>query len=85
MNELLKDQVINLIESNSGLKGADLVNRLMSLNLSLSKNDILDLIFDTVQEEELVEIEYVLPNNISKSFLLPKGTKVNIINKVMIR
>lgn len=78
---IVETHIINLIETNAGLKGVDLVNRIMAYDLIISYNEIMDIIFDLVERGELVEIELVLPNNVSKSFLVPKRTKINIISK----
>lgn len=50
--------------------------------LRIIEQDILALILEMVDEGELVEVDYVLPNlNYRiKSFLLPKGTEVRCAN-----
>lgn len=82
----LENLVLNLVNSNCGLKGVDLTTKVMSTDLNISKNECLDKIFDMIQAGDLVEIEFVLPGHyISKSFVLPKDTQINIINKKRIR
>lgn len=78
---IVETHIINLVETNSGLKGTELMTRIMSYDLTISYNEIMDIIFDLVERGELIEIELVLPNNTSKSFLVPKRTKVNVISK----
>lgn len=82
----LENLVLNLVNSNLGLKGSDLILKIMSKNLSITNNECLDMIFDMIHSGNLVEIEYILPgHHISKSFVLPKDTQINIINRVKIR
>jgi hypothetical protein len=81
MKSIMETHILNLIDANYGLKGVDLVNKVMSMNLNITKNEVMDIIFDMIQEGMLIEIELVFPNNVSKSFIIPKNTKVNVIRR----
>jgi hypothetical protein len=84
--QIVEDLVNNLIHVNFGLKGSELVLKIMSKDLNITNNQVMDVIFDMVEDGDLVEVEYILPNHhTSKSFVLPKGTRINIINKVRIK
>lgn len=78
----LENKILSLIELNQGLKGTDLVLKIMSYNLEIGSNELMDTIFDLLERGEMVEIEYQSKGRNSKSFLVPKGTTVNVINKV---
>lgn len=79
----IEEMILNLIHANYGLKGAELILKIMSRDLNVTNNQVMDSIFDLIEAGDLVEIEYILPNHhASKSFVLPKGTQINIINKV---
>jgi hypothetical protein len=82
----LENLVTNIVNSSLGLKGTDLVLKILSRDLEITNNECLDIVFDMIQSGDLIEIEYVLPNHyISKSFILPKDTHINIINRARIR
>ncbi len=77
----IEDRIINLVDVNLGLKATDLTLKLMALDLNLTQNQVIDCIFDLVERGELVEIEMVFPNHVSKSFFVLRGTTINIIRK----
>ncbi len=77
----LESRILDLIEVNYGLKGTELVTKVMSFDLVSSYNDIMDKIFDMIARGDIVEIEMVFPNHSSKSFLVLRGTTINIIRK----
>lgn len=78
---MIKSQIINLIEINYGLKGIDVVKKIMGIDLTITYNEIMDIIFDMIQAGEIVEIELVFPNHVSKSFLIPRNTSINVVRK----
>lgn len=80
-NIILENRIINLIERSYGLRGQELALKVMSEDLNVSNNDILDTTFDMIERGELIEIECVFPNHVSKSFLVPRGTSVNVVRK----
>jgi hypothetical protein len=77
----LENKIVSLISVNYGLKGQDLILRMMSLNLEITQNEVMDIIFDMIHRGELVEIELVYPNHTSKSFIVLKDTLVNVIRR----
>jgi len=82
----IEDLIIDLINLNYGLKGAELSLKVMAKDLTMTNNEILDTIFTMIEQGDLVEVEYILPgNHTSKSFVLPKGTHINIINKTRVK
>ena len=81
-SSILESQITNLLEVSYGLKGTELVTRIMSFDLNINYNDIMDLIFDMIERGDIVEIEMVFSNHISKSFLVLKGTNVNVIRRM---
>jgi hypothetical protein len=88
MNKIEVENLIrDMVDNSQGLKGVELVTKVMSNNLTINNNELMDTLFDMIERGEFVEIEYELPNMgyRTKSFIVPKGTKVNVINKVKIR
>ena len=83
MNQMnhLESKIIDLIETNYGLKRTEIVFRIMGLNLEVTQGEVMDQIFDMVKSGQLIELEMVFPNHVSKSFLVPKGTTINVIRK----
>ena len=81
-NQILESQITNLLEVSYGLKGTELVTRIMSFDLNVSYNNIMDKIFDMIERGDIVEIEMVFPNHTSKSFLVLRGTNVNVIRRM---
>ena len=81
INSTLETHITNLIEVNHGLKGTELVTKIMSFDLGPSYNDIMDCIFDMIARGDITEIEMVFPNHTSKSFLVLRGTTINVIRK----
>jgi hypothetical protein len=79
----IENKILDLVSF--GIKGQDLITRLMEFDLVTTQNEFYDVIFDMLAEGQLVEIEYVLPNHVSKSFLIPKGTKINVVNRRLAR
>ena len=82
INPILESQITNLLEVSYGLKGTELVTRIMSFDLNVPYNDIMDLIFDMIERGDIVEIEMVFPSHVSKSFLVLRGTNVNVIRRM---
>ena len=62
-NPILESQITNLLEISYGLKGTELVTKILSFDLNVSYNDIMDLIFDMIERGDIVEIEMVFPNH----------------------
>ena len=81
-NQILESQITNLLEVSYGLKGTELVTKILSFDLNVNYNDIMDLIFDMIERGDIVEIEMVFPNHTSKSFLVLRGTNVNVIRRM---
>lgn len=82
INSMLETHITNFLETNHGLKGTELVTKIMSMNLSINYNEIMDMIFDMIARGDIIEIEMVFPNHTSKSFLVLKGTSVNVIRRM---
>lgn len=80
-NSILETQIANLLEVNYGLKRTELVNKIMSLDLNITQNDILDMVYDMIERGNVVEIEMVFPNHTSRSFFAMRGTTFNVIRK----
>jgi hypothetical protein len=53
----------------------------MSLDLNITQNQVMDCIFDMIERGDIIEIEMVFVNHTSKSFLVLRGTTINIIRK----
>jgi DNA-binding Lrp family transcriptional regulator len=81
-NSILETHIINLIEVNYGLKRTELVHKIMSLDLNISQNDILNRVYDMVESGIIIEIEMMFPNHTSRSFFVMRGTTFNVIRKV---
>lgn len=80
----IRNKILSLIEIRQGIKGTDLITTLMGYDLGFTNNQFMDIIFDMVAEGDICEIEYIMGGT-SKSFLVPRNTKINIINKARIR
>lgn len=80
----LKDAIINLVEVSSGLKGTDLVIKLMDITgpTQFSHDMFLRVIGKLIKEGEVIELEYVLPHMDYrvKSIFFPKKTIVYVKN-----
>lgn len=76
----LRSRIITIVNSSQGLKGVELSTRLAGEFLEFTGEEILHEIFDLIENGQLVEIEYELPTMMyrTKSFILPKGTAINI-------
>lgn len=79
---MLKDLILNEVSCCGGLKITELISR-VSIKLKEQHQEvgnISDQIAKLVCEDELIEIEYVLPNfkHKIKSFLLPAGSQVSM-------
>lgn len=74
-----KDLIVQVVTEKQGAKATVLAaeERLLAIGY-----DFPDLVEELVDEDRLVEVEYVLPdmNYRCKSFLLPKGSKVRVKN-----
>ncbi len=83
----IENKILDIVTASQGLKGVDLTLRVMSNDLQVTSNELFDIIFDLIEKGDLVEIEYELPSMgyRTKSFILPRGTKVNVVNKVRIK
>jgi hypothetical protein len=79
---MLETHITNFLEVSYGLKGTELVTKIMSLDLNISYNDIMDKIFDMIERGDITEIEMVFPNHTSKSFLVLRGTIINVIRRM---
>lgn len=79
-------RVVQIVEAAQGIKGAELSARLATEFLDLQGEEILQHIFHMIENGELVEIEYELPamRYRTKSFILPRGTTINV-NKAIMR
>lgn len=88
----LKDLIAKLVSDRQGLKGTELAMLVsakvhedpayshLSVSGDSSVDDYLHCLKEMVDNEDLVEVEYVLPNMKyrTKSFYLPKDTQVEI-------
>lgn len=80
----LEQAIIEVIDRIQGCKGTELPSKLPREIFSQLENETpSDVIESLVQTGELIEVEYVLPEKSgldyrSKSFLLPKGTRITI-------
>jgi hypothetical protein len=72
-----KDAIVEAVTAKQGLKATELV---VVLPTSMLIFDIPSMIEALVREGLLVEVEYVLPSmpQRAKSFLLPKGSTVDL-------
>ncbi len=77
----LESHITNFLSVHYGLKGTELVNKVMGLDLNVTNNDIMQKVFDMVEDGDIIEIEMISPNHVSKSFLVLRGTTINIIRK----
>lgn len=78
---ILENRITNLLETNYGLKGTELVTKIMGLDLNIEYDSIMDCVFDMIARGDIVEIEMVFGNHVSKSFLVLPTTYINIIRK----
>lgn len=81
----VKKIVVEKITELQGVKATTLVTELPNEVIewgSVRKNDILQVFEELVKDGEILEIEYVLPsiNYRTKSFYVPKDTKITIID-----
>uniref|UniRef100_A0A6M3L8D9 Uncharacterized protein n=1 Tax=viral metagenome TaxID=1070528 RepID=A0A6M3L8D9_9ZZZZ len=76
--ELLKDRILELV--NNGIKGTELVVKIISESDVLIHTDVVKVIEELMEQGEMIEIDYVLPSMEYriKSFYLPKGTSISI-------
>lgn len=76
----IQDHIRRIVVAAQGIKGVELSARLATEYMEVSGTDMLQLIFEMIQNGELVEVEYELPTMSyrTKSFILPKGTSVNV-------
>lgn len=78
----LVDCVVKKVIELQGCKATDLVTELV-VAAAISGQKRIDwptVIAEAVKQEQIIEIEYVLPGPLDyrcKSFYLPKGTKIN--------
>lgn len=77
----LENKILSVVSVHNGLKGVELVHKVMEADIMITNNEIMDVIFDMIAEGHLVEIEMVFPNRVSKSFIVPKGTLVNVMRR----
>lgn len=79
----VRASVTHIVNIAQGIKGVDLSVRLATEHPEATGDEILSCIFDMISEGELVEVEYELPlmTYRTKSFILPRGTSINI-NKI---
>lgn len=79
-----KELIIKVVESVQGGKGPELVPVLIRefAASGLATDNIPILLQELVDENKLVEVEYVLPSLDFrlKSIYLPKGTKARLVN-----
>jgi len=73
----IKDRIIFLVENHQGMKAPELGAKLATEFMEFSMDEILLAIDDCIMNRDVIEIEYFI-NSKSKSFLLPKGTHVEI-------
>lgn len=73
-----KKEIVATVEAVQGCKATELIANERILPLIAANFDIIGMIAELCSEGELVEIEYIIPNipYRVKSFLFPKGTKV---------
>lgn len=78
--EHLPETIIRIVNNNQGLKGTELVLKLMSADLNIEATTLLKAIDEVVQDGEIIEVEYTLPmmNYRVKSMYFPKGTVIKI-------
>jgi len=81
--EHLPETIIRIVNNNQGLKGTELVLKLMSADLNIEATTLLKAIDEVVQDGEIIEVEYTLPTMNSmnyrvKSMYFPKGTVIKI-------
>lgn len=76
-----KQLIVDTVTSTQGCKATELAAK---KDIALNCEDLPELIAELIQEDQLVEVEYVLPNlNYRvKSFLLPAHTKVTVFAEV---
>jgi hypothetical protein len=79
----VKNKIVEIVTLKQGCKAIELGAALVEILTQDGDCDdfpIPDLIEELVQEEKLVEVEYVLPamNYRIKSFLLPAGTEIKM-------
>lgn len=78
----IEDRIIQIITGHDGIKASRLCAELACEYLKLSGPDIRKTVISVIQNEELVEIEYILPNGRHESLLLPNGTRIRGISQV---
>jgi hypothetical protein len=79
----VKNRIVEIVTEKQGCKATELCaihELVLADNGDGNGFPIPDLVEELVQEEKLVEIEYVLPsmNYRIKSFLLPAGTQIKM-------
>jgi hypothetical protein len=72
-------KIVEIVESLQGCKATEMISNL-DVEYLQSIDSLPELLEEMVKQDMLVEIEYVLPSMTyrAKSFLLPKGTKLNL-------
>lgn len=80
MKQRLRNRILEIVNPSTGIKGMELATILANEFHPLTTEKILQEIFDLIKEGELIEIEYQLStmDYRTKSFILPKGTSINI-------
>lgn len=81
MHRDAKSKIIRIIEASQGLKAVELACKPEIAALS-AEIDLVELLEELVENKEIVELVYVLPESnfnhgyLRKTFYLPKNTKI---------
>ena len=74
----LEQRIITIVESARGINGRVLLARLSTEFLSLPNIEIKHSIMNLVENEEIMEVEYVIGNGPSESLFLPINTRIEV-------
>ncbi len=85
----LQQQAIDLVTLRQGIKARDLTTKLAGEFTNMTNEQVIQEVIDLVTQGYLIEVEYVLSAKqygveVSRSFLVPKDTAININNFRMI-
>lgn len=89
--ERIRKELLKLVEEKQGCKAIELVVTATKYLVGVVPDDDLDkitvILEQLVQEDEVLEVEFVLPmmNWRCKSFLLPKGTDIRLSRGVVVQ
>lgn len=71
----LNERIIQIVSVANGIKASRLCSVLACEYLGLTGKEIRDYLIHMIRNNELVEIEFTLPNGRNESIILPSGSQ----------